>query len=122
MIEYLRAIIPHCHNATPVLIPTDILATERCGAEATGFIADHLAQNPSIPGLAKFIELRLADHAGAAQENRVILNNLKSQLRQDRPVYACRICGFSGKVLHWQCPGCRQWDTVKPIPDAARLQ
>jgi lipopolysaccharide biosynthesis regulator YciM len=122
MIEYLRGIIPQCRSAMPVLILTDILATERCGAEATGFIADHLAENPSIPGLAKYIELRLADDAGAAQENKVILNNLKSQLQQDRPVYACQSCGFSGKLLHWQCPGCRQWDTVKPIPDAARIQ
>ena len=122
MIAYLQAMIPQCHTATPVLILTDILASERCDAEATGFIADHLTKNPSLPGLAKFIELRLAGDAAVAGDSRMILSNLNCQLQQDRPVYACQLCGFSGKRLHWQCPGCRQWDTVKPIPDTARLQ
>ncbi|MDH5369549.1 MAG: hypothetical protein OEW99_05965, partial [Gammaproteobacteria bacterium] len=27
----------------------------------------------------------------------------------------CHVCGFNGKTLHWQCPGCKRWDTVKPI-------
>ncbi|MGD9729872.1 MAG: hypothetical protein AB7V39_26315 [Nitrospiraceae bacterium] len=29
-------------------------------------------------------------------------------------MYHCSNCGFRGKSLRWQCPGCRQWNTVKP--------
>lgn len=29
--------------------------------------------------------------------------------------YRCEACGFSSRKLFWQCPGCRGWDTVKPI-------
>ena len=27
--------------------------------------------------------------------------------------YECRHCGFRGKVMHWQCPGCRTWNTTQ---------
>ena len=29
--------------------------------------------------------------------------------------YCCEKCGFSSKRLFWQCPGCRCWNSVKPI-------
>ncbi|HSR62973.1 MAG TPA: hypothetical protein VLN56_06175, partial [Gammaproteobacteria bacterium] len=24
-------------------------------------------------------------------------------------------CGFDAKLLHWQCPGCKTWNSIKPI-------
>jgi lipopolysaccharide biosynthesis regulator YciM len=33
----------------------------------------------------------------------------------NRPVYRCVSCGFSGRQLHWLCPSCKQWETVRPI-------
>lgn len=33
-----------------------------------------------------------------------------------RPVrYRCECCGFSARRLFWQCPGCQQWSSAKPI-------
>jgi lipopolysaccharide biosynthesis regulator YciM len=29
--------------------------------------------------------------------------------------YQCASCGFSSQALFWQCPGCREWDGMKPI-------
>ncbi|MGH8263972.1 MAG: hypothetical protein ACRET4_10875, partial [Steroidobacteraceae bacterium] len=29
--------------------------------------------------------------------------------------YQCANCGFSSQALFWQCPGCREWDSMKPI-------
>ena len=40
---------------------------------------------------------------------------LTTKLLENEPVYRCRSCGFSGRSLHWQCPSCKQWNTVKPI-------
>lgn len=36
-------------------------------------------------------------------------------LRDERPTYHCRHCGFSGRKLHWLCPSCEQWGTIAPI-------
>jgi len=47
-----------------------------------------------------------------------MLKNLTDRLQKDKPAYLCRECGFAGKTLYWQCPGCRCWDTVRPIRGA----
>ena len=44
-----------------------------------------------------------------------VLHRLVEQLVADKPLYRCGHCGFDGKTLHWQCPSCKQWSSVKPI-------
>jgi lipopolysaccharide biosynthesis regulator YciM len=44
-----------------------------------------------------------------------MLKNLTDRLQKGKPAYLCRECGFTGKTLYWQCPGCKRWDTVRPI-------
>jgi lipopolysaccharide biosynthesis regulator YciM len=115
MIDYLRHAIPRYNGVSPVLVLTDLLARERGTQAASDFIASQLGERPSVRGLARFIELNLADCDGARRENLMILKKLTDQLQESRPVYACHDCGFSGKTIHWQCPGCKHWNTVKPI-------
>jgi len=35
------------------------------------------------------------------------------RLLDDKPLYQCGHCGFEAKTLHWQCPSCRHWSTIK---------
>lgn len=37
----------------------------------------------------------------------------------ERPRYRCECCGFTGKKVFWQCPGCQQWGGVKPVKAGA---
>lgn len=115
MIEYLQAVIPHYNGITPVLALTDILARERGKQEASTFILEQLSKRPSVRGLARFVGLNPAGCDGAEQEIGMILKDLMDQLQENKPAYKCGECGFSGKTLYWQCPGCRQWNTVKPV-------
>jgi len=36
--------------------------------------------------------------------------------------YECRNCGFKGKSMHWQCPGCKNWNSTGPSKTTPRLQ
>jgi len=36
-------------------------------------------------------------------------------LAQSAARYRCRNCGFSGATLYWQCPSCKNWDSIRPI-------
>ncbi|MGB5259311.1 MAG: lipopolysaccharide assembly protein LapB [Gammaproteobacteria bacterium] len=115
MIVYLRHAIPKYAGISPVLALADILEREQGDAKAAEFIAEELGRRPSVRGLARFIDLSLVRSAGADRENLLILKNMTDQLLENKPVYACHNCGFTGKTLHWKCPGCRQWNTIKPI-------
>ncbi|MBT8123098.1 MAG: lipopolysaccharide assembly protein LapB [Gammaproteobacteria bacterium] len=115
MISFLRNTIPKYAGISPVLKLADIVGEEQGDEVAATLIAGELGLRPSVRGLSRFIDFSLAGSDGAARENLMILKNMTDQLLENKPVYACANCGFSGKTLHWNCPGCRQWNTIKPI-------
>jgi lipopolysaccharide biosynthesis regulator YciM len=115
MIEYLRECIPHYNGIAPVTLLADILAEQHRQDEACDFLTRHLARYPSVRGLAKFVDLRLAGCRAGGNEGLAMLKNLTDRLQKGKPAYLCRECGFAGKTLYWQCPGCKRWDTVRPI-------
>lgn len=91
----------------------------RDGDEAAAkFIGDALKRRPSLKGLAKLVNLHIANSGGQAKENLTILQELIEQLVRDKPQYQCHHCGFSGKRLHWLCPSCKTWGQVKAIRGA----
>jgi len=115
MIEYLQRTITRYPGISPVLALADIMRSEKGSESAAAFIAGELGKRPSVRGLSRFIELSLAQSDGAVHENLLILKNMTDQLLENKPVYKCHDCGFCGRALHWQCPGCKHWNTVKPI-------
>lgn len=50
---------------------------------------------------------------GRAREVRRIARLLR-RLAGARPRCHCEVCGYSGETLHWQCPGCHTWDSIRP--------
>ena len=43
------------------------------------------------------------------------LAEVLSELIHSRAKYECRACGYAGNMLYWQCPGCKDWDSTRPI-------
>ncbi|MDJ0870844.1 MAG: lipopolysaccharide assembly protein LapB [Gammaproteobacteria bacterium] len=115
MIKYLSYLMERYGGITVTLALADMKAREKSEAEAIGFLTQQLRRRPSVRGLHRLIELSTAHVEGPAEDYMMLLGDLADKLLADRPVYACRQCGFAGKVLHWQCPSCKDWGTVKPI-------
>ena len=102
---------------TPALvaaIAADMIQAEG-GAAATEFLATKLLQHPSLAGLSQLIGLQLGASSGGAREDLSVLQGLAERLVASRPAYRCGHCGFAGKHLHWNCPGCKHWGSIKPI-------
>jgi lipopolysaccharide biosynthesis regulator YciM len=80
---------------------------------AASYLAEQLAKAPSLGLLLRSIEL----NAGLSKSQSVLfLDSLRPhiyRLLDDKPLYQCGQCGFEAKTLHWQCPSCRRWSTVK---------
>ncbi len=113
--EFLENIIVACQGISPVIALADII--DKCDGrqQAVAFMGDHLRKRPSVRGLDYLIGLNLGHSDGPARENLLILKDLTTQLLSDKPVYRCSNCGFGTKAINWLCPGCKQWNTVKPI-------
>jgi lipopolysaccharide assembly protein B len=115
MDRYLRGLMDHYGWITPMLALAD-LTREREGAQgAIAFISDHLRRRTSVRGLDRLLELELEHAEGGDGAYISILKDLTAELLSDRPVYKCLHCGFPAKLLHWQCPSCKHWNTIKPI-------
>jgi len=115
MDSYLNGLMARYGWITPMLALAD-LKREREGPEAAiEFISEKLRRRTSVRGLDRLLQLEL-EHADAENGAHVsILKDLTGELLADRPIYKCLHCGFPARLLHWQCPSCKHWNTIKPI-------
>jgi len=111
----LEDIMSRYDGISPLLYKADDLLKKGEAKQAMHLMVDQLRQRPSVRGLKWLVEQNLELSGGRAHENLVVLNDLIESLLKGKPVYECHDCGFKGKSMHWQCPGCKQWNSVKPI-------
>lgn len=43
------------------------------------------------------------------------LDQLIDDILKNKSRYQCTNCGFELKKLHWLCPGCNKWGSIRPI-------
>lgn len=112
---YLSQLSELHSGITPVLVLAELTA-ERSGLdEARNHIVAELKTRPTIRGIDRLIEYSLVSAQGESKQNLELLKETTTRLIEDKLNYKCGNCGFTGRVLHWQCPSCKSWNTVKPI-------
>jgi len=114
-IQFLKQCLLVHPRISVVLMLSKYIQTKQGVKAAANFVAEHLHQRSSIYGLRRLIALQKEFSDGDAKFNLQLLQDLTNQLIKDKPIYQCASCGNTGKLLHWQCPGCKHWNTVKPI-------
>lgn len=117
--EKLLRLLQEIHSKRPtvstVLAIAELLQAAKGDKVAADFIAVEVKRRPTLRGLQRLIALHIAHSSGEAQANLQLLKGLVDGLISGKPKYRCRECGFSGRQLHWLCPGCKTWGTVRPI-------
>ncbi len=113
--QLLRSYLKSAPSATVILALADLIKQDR-GVYAAGvFITDELKYRPSVKGFNKLIDMHIQHGSENARESLKSLRTLTGTLEVSKPLYRCSHCGFSGKILSWQCPSCKRWGTTKPI-------
>lgn len=83
---------------------------------ALDFLRHELGRQPTFIGLRTLLELKLDDADTDHNELKTLYQTSRRML--DGAVrYRCDHCGFTVKSLLWQCPSCKNWETVRPLPD-----
>lgn len=117
--KYLLSLLDQYPSNSLVLKIAERLRWLEDDYAAADFIADHLKERPSIRTLNRLVELYLPHSEGRGRENLQLLKQLVDRVVAEKPSYCCNKCGFTGNALHWLCPGCKSWGTVKPIRGVA---
>lgn len=78
-------------------------------ARAEQLLTNQLAQHPSFASLRSLLAFDV-EHGSehAAPHSQAMLEFADGVLAR-RSLYRCDNCGFAGRRLLWQCPGCRKW-------------
>jgi lipopolysaccharide assembly protein B len=104
------------HAAVSITLTFAAIIKRRDGVKAAeDFIVDSLRRHPNVHGLHRLIELNLEQALGTAKTDLMLLKGIIEELRQQHQGYACQQCGFKGRALHWICPSCSRWNTIKPV-------
>lgn len=114
-VEYLRTLVNIYGGISTLLMLTGLIAEREGENAAIRFISDELKNRPTVKGVDKLIEYALDRSEGETHEHLKTIKQLTGQLIEGRAMYKCNSCGFDAKLIHWQCPGCKDWDTVKPV-------
>jgi len=95
---------------------SELIRSQDGDAAASEYLAEYIGRTPSMPGLVRLVELQCGNPA-LRDEN--LLHNVRSHLHRllaEKVDYQCSKCGFLAKTMHWQCPSCRTWGSIKRKP------
>lgn len=113
--KYLREIVATYGGITPLLSLTELIGEVSGEKDAIKFISMELKRRPTVRGVDKLIEYVLTNANGEILDSLKMIKDMTGKLLQNSPVYQCNHCGFDGKSIHWQCPSCKRWNTIKPV-------
>tara|TARA_B100000029_G_C17514001_1_gene937372 strand:+ start:90 stop:1280 length:1191 start_codon:yes stop_codon:yes gene_type:complete len=110
--ELLKRMLVSSDDIRLVLALTEHLYNSNDERKAEAFLLDRIRSNPSISGLHRLIQMRLLRAQAVGDTDLGLLEKLIGSIATEESGYECRHCGFRGKVMHWQCPGCKHWNTT----------
>lgn len=116
IISYLQDKINKIPSTSLVLAMVKIMQEQNEQENAEKALMNVLQKRPTVLGLEFLISLNLQKTIEDKARIRLkALKTMMAKLREEKPTYVCKHCGFQALELHWQCPSCRSWDTIRPI-------
>jgi lipopolysaccharide biosynthesis regulator YciM len=121
MMRYLTDIALRHGGIAPLLLLSRLMERQEDMSAATTLLFKHLNEAPSLRGLRQLIQILDAKSQGVTHEELGQIRSIVDKTLENSPTYICSKCGFSGKTMHWKCPSCKQWNSIKPIQDLERV-
>lgn len=112
----LRFYLEECFKTAPTTPLGLALAGElqtTVGQDAAkDFLRLSLRGKPSLRGVALLMSLH--EPAEAGEDESLELATIEKIIDQGSS-YRCTHCGFRSQRLHWYCPGCKHWGTIRDL-------
>ena len=112
---YLSELVKKENDPAAALALSEVKRLNDSSSIASAFLLEQLRQRPSLRGLDRLLELELEAGSALGAHDLGLLKELTENLLSERPSYQCEHCGFPARSLHWQCPSCKHWNTMRPM-------
>ena len=114
-VNYLTERIEEKPRVYFILAMTDYISNKEGDVAAMEYLGKQSHRCLSMRGLEHMLDLYINNADSQMKDQLLLLKRFIDKLLENKPVYRCIHCGFSGKKLYWQCPSCKRWNSVKPI-------
>jgi lipopolysaccharide assembly protein B len=118
--DYLEDLYARHQCTEAMLYLTDILLEKEGGQVAVERVLAHLSDHPDLKGLERLVRLNLQRGEESPRETLEVLLQSVTHLLDRQPAFQCEQCGFTAKKLHWHCPSCKAWGSIKPMQGLVR--
>lgn len=84
--------------------------------KALKFIEQKLDVSPSVKLLGQYLYLNM-DNSSPTKDRQMVakIRDVLKTIGKKEAGYRCHHCGFMSHTLHWQCPSCSEWSSIKPV-------
>ena len=103
-------------NNTKVDLMLASVIEEKDGKSAAqSKLYQQLTKHPSTSIFHRFIQFQIDDaEEGRGKESLILLHKMVGERIKQSFGYRCSNCGYQTHKLMWNCPSCKQWESIKP--------
>lgn len=114
-ITFLRELFKDHKSVSLAFAIAEYIKDTQSLEDAVEFVSQHLSVYPSLIGVNELIYWHINSTHGRVKDKLKILYAITNKFVNNKPIYRCEQCGFSGKLIHWYCPSCKQWGKMMPV-------
>ncbi|MDP8043390.1 lipopolysaccharide assembly protein LapB [Pasteurella atlantica] len=103
------------HNSAIDIALTECIEKKDGKESAKAKLHEQIKLYPNMVTFHRFIKYQIDEAEGSGRESLILLYKMVGDSIQQRHKYLCINCGYQGALLHWLCPSCRNWETMKPV-------
>ncbi|MCV6603852.1 MAG: lipopolysaccharide assembly protein LapB [Porticoccaceae bacterium] len=113
LVDYLSDLFRQ-HPSSKLLISlAEQLKSTKGNESAITFLRQQLDKQARLPALLQLMHWERPEQ-GERRDSSLLAVTAIQQLLAEKHNYRCRSCGFSAQEMHWLCPTCKEWGSVKP--------
>ncbi len=114
-LEYLHELPTSQTGVNQIIELSDFIEENEGSDNAIRFLIDKAEELPSVRMLDRLVDLSLIAEEGENKTKLECFKRLTGKLVEVKSAFKCSHCGYRARSIYWQCPACKNWDTVKPI-------
>lgn len=121
-VQFLKDVKAVSGSMLPVVAEAQLMRRE--GLDAMGLLSASLERQPTRAVLTEFLDVlekRPEVIAAGLEKSAASLRQALIKFGETSARYQCSHCGFNPRQMFWQCPGCKNWGTITPVDESARL-
>lgn len=113
--RYALEDLVHRTNSAEVMVELVRTVSVVSGNEdAEALLLSFIKRKSNLKLFSELFELRSHNADAKANEQFLQIKSLLDAQISLNNRYTCPNCGFESRMLFWQCPSCRKWESLKP--------